>query len=110
MAAESFSITKLEANQMGPIVQVGVSSEAVKQVGHELRELIRTLNGAGSCEAVQELAVKAFIKACSADNATIRDCTFNIGQPPRCPTPFPSQEEKKPDPTPVAPIHGCGQY
>lgn len=127
MAAESFPITKLEANQMGPIVHVGASVEAVQQTGTELRQLLTTFKDVGCCEAVQKLAIKAFTKACSVENATIRDCTFNVsaGEP----KPAKSSEGTSPDgtspgiaellrrqtkphsiPCGTAPDHGVGNY
>lgn len=108
---------------MGPIVHVGASVEAVQQTGTELRQLIATLKDAGCCEAVQKLTIKAFTKACSVDNATIRDCTFNIGTSE--PKPAKSSEGISPDGTSpgiaellrrqqftsvATPDHGTGNY
>lgn len=108
---------------MGPIVQVGVSSEAVKQVGTELCQLIATLANSNCCDSVQKLAIRAFSKACSADNATIQNCTFNIGTSE--PKPAKSSEGISPDGTSpgiaellrrqqftsvATPDHGTGNY
>ena len=89
---------------MQSIIHVGASPEAVVKTGSELRQLIETLDKCGSCEKVQKLAIKAFTDICQVHNATIRDCTFQMGEPQRQEPPMATVK------TPSEVQHGCGQY
>lgn len=90
---------------MQSIIQIGAYPEAVLKTGSELRQLIETLDKCGSCEKVQKLAIKAFTNILQVNNATIRDCTFNMGELKQQPEP-PMTTAK----TPSEVHHGCGQY